>query len=194
METRSEPLKMPDRFDDAVVGAGIMGLAHAYHLARRGRRVVVFERGAKAVGASVRNFGMIWPIGQPAGEAHALALRSAAIWRDVLRDARLWHAPVGSLHLAYRDDEAQVLREFAETADANGFGGVTLLSPGEAERLSPALQPRNLQAALFSEAEINVDPRQVVADLPAYLERAYGVRFAFDTVVTGYDRPMARTN
>ncbi len=31
-------------YDDGVVGAGIIGLAHAYALARRGRKVAVFER------------------------------------------------------------------------------------------------------------------------------------------------------
>jgi len=52
------------RYDDMVVGAGVLGLAHAYHLTRRGRRVAVFERSPTAVGASVRNFGMLWPIGR----------------------------------------------------------------------------------------------------------------------------------
>ncbi len=37
-------------YDDAVVGAGILGLAHAYQLARRGRRVIVFERNPRPSG------------------------------------------------------------------------------------------------------------------------------------------------
>src|SRR4051812_11901657 len=107
---------LDETYDDAVVGAGILGLAHAYHLARRGRRVVVVERGERALGASIRNFGMLWPIGQPAGPLRRLALRSLEIWHDVLRESGLWHERTGSLHLAYREDEAQVLAEFAERA------------------------------------------------------------------------------
>ena len=70
---------MPKRADIAVVGGGIIGLAHAYVLARKGKRVVLFERGHRATGASVRNFGLIWPIGQPAGEMLRMALRSREI-------------------------------------------------------------------------------------------------------------------
>src|SRR5262249_52763791 len=94
---------MVDRlqYDDIVVGAGVLGLAHAYHLARRGRRVAVLERSRAASGASVRNFGMLWPIGQPLGPLRALALRSLEIWGDVLRAAELPSERCGSLHLAY---------------------------------------------------------------------------------------------
>src|SRR5262245_32528352 len=93
---------IPDlEFDDAVVGAGVIGLATAYHLARRGSRVIAFDLSSRALGASVRNFGMLWPIGQPAGPDRTPALRSLEIWSGVLRDARLWHDPCGSLHLAY---------------------------------------------------------------------------------------------
>src|SRR5208283_1151035 len=103
---------MPERADIAVVGGGILGSAHAYLFARRGKRVVLFERNRRAAGASVRNFGMIWPIGQPAGEMHKLALRSREIWLEILAAAKLNYRPTGSLHVAHHPDEAEVLREF----------------------------------------------------------------------------------
>lgn len=176
------------RFDDAVVGAGILGLAHAYHLARRGRRVVVFERSDRAQGASIRNFGMLWPIGQPAGPRREMALRSLAIWREVLVDSGLWHDPVGSLHLAFREDEEQVLREFAARADETGYP-VSLLSPTAVVARSPAVRPEGLRLGLWSESEVCVDPREVIAGLPGWLERRFGVTFVWGTAVTGYDRP-----
>src|SRR5580658_2443944 len=109
---------MAARADIAVIGGGILGLAHAWVLARKGKRVVLFERGLHATGASVRNFGMIWPIGQPAGELRQIALRSREIWIDALYAARLSSRPTGSLHVAHSADEADVLREFAEIGPA----------------------------------------------------------------------------
>src|SRR5262245_42299994 len=93
-----------------------MGLAHAYALARRGRRVLVLERHPRAIGASLRNFGMLWPIGQPFGYRYRLAKKSVEIWRGVLAAAGLWFNPCGSLHLAYHEDEQAVLEEFAAAA------------------------------------------------------------------------------
>ena len=43
--------------DLAVVGAGIVGLAHAAVAHERGLKVVVVERATTIQGASVRNFG-----------------------------------------------------------------------------------------------------------------------------------------
>ena len=46
-----------DSAEVVVVGAGIVGLAHAYHARDLGLSVVVVDRDDHATGASVRNFG-----------------------------------------------------------------------------------------------------------------------------------------
>lgn len=97
------------RADVAVVGGGILGLAHAYQAAKAGRSVVLFERSPRAMGASIRNFGMVWPVGQPAGPMHQMAMTSRATWLEVIAAAKLPHHPTGSLHVVYRDDEATVV-------------------------------------------------------------------------------------
>lgn len=177
---------MTGTFDDAVVGAGVVGLAHAYHLARRGRKVVVFERRPQAIGASVRNFGMLWPIGQPAGAMLRMALRSLEHWETVLESSGLWHEHTGSLHLAYEDDEAAVLSEFAEDSEAHGYS-CRLVTAAEASARSAAIKMDGLKTALWSSSEVCVDPRQVVAGLPDWLAREYGVAFRFNCAVSAYD-------
>src|SRR5262249_10585833 len=107
--------------DIAIVGAGILGLAHAFAAARRGRRVVGFERDRQASRASIRNFGLRWPIGQPHGTMHEMALRSRELWLEILEETGLPYWPDGSLHLAYREDEAAVAQEFAELAPGLGY-------------------------------------------------------------------------
>src|SRR5262245_58900181 len=178
---------MTRQFDDAVVGAGVLGLAHAYHLAKRGHKVVVFERNLKACGASVRNFGMLWPIGQPAG-IRQMALRSRYIWLSILNSTALWHERTGSLHLAYREDEAQVLQEFVTSSDGIECG-CELLTPQEVLERSEAVRPEGLLAGMWSSTEICIDPREVLEKLPEWLVEEYGVQFEFGRTVTHYQSP-----
>jgi FAD dependent oxidoreductase TIGR03364 len=179
---------MTRRADVAVVGGGILGLAHAYTLARKGKRVVLFERGMRATGASIRNFGMIWPIGQAAGEMHRLALRSREIWLEVLQAAKLNFRPTGSLHVAHRDDEAEVLREFAEAGPAAGYP-CRWLSAEATLKKSSAIQPTDLKGSLWSDTELTVDPREILLELPKYLQ-ANGVELRFGSCVRRIELPL----
>ena len=174
---------MARNFDAAVVGAGVLGLAHAYHLAKQGRRVVLFERSPAAVGASIRNFGMLWPIGQTAGEMYDMAVRSREIWLEALQESGIWHERTGSLHLAYREDEMQVLREFAAAAPHSGYQCALLTAEQVLER-SDAVQAEGLLGGLWSPTEVCVDPPSTIRALPGFLAERYGVTFHFDTAVT----------
>jgi len=170
------------KVDVAIVGAGIVGLAHAYIAARSGLKVAVFERNPAAMGASIRNFGMIWPIGQPAGTLHRMALRSREIWIEILQQANLPFLATGSLHVTYREDEAAVGREFSEKAPSLGYECAWLESR-ETLAKSSAIRPEGLLGALWSPTELTVDPRRIVSGLPKFLSERYGVQFFFNTAV-----------
>ena len=124
-----------------VVGAGIVGLATARALAARKYDVKVIERTGRAIGASIRNFGMIWPIGQPDGKLYERALLSANIWKEICRETKIWHDKVGSLHLAYNKYEWDVLCELAEVYRHRQY---QLLSPDAAEQYSPVIVKEHL--------------------------------------------------
>ena len=179
----------PRKADVAIVGAGILGLAHAYVAAKAGKSVVVLEKSPKAAGASVRNFGMVWPIGQPAGTMLALSLRSRELWREVLEQANLSRRDTGSLHLTYRADEAAVAQEFAELGPQLGYA-CTWLTPAQVLERSHAVQPEGLTGGLWSSTELTVDPRQIIAALPAFLAERYHVQFVFATAVTAVAPPV----
>lgn len=173
-------------FDVAIVGAGILGLAHAWAAARRGQRVIIFERGARTEQASIRNFGMIWPVGQPAGECYALAMKSRQRWLELAKESGLWLVECGSLHLAHAEDEWQVLNEFAASEDGQ-TRQCQLLSSAETLQRSPAANPSGLVGSMYSPTELVVNPRAASAHFAAWLQQKYNVAVEFSTAIARVD-------
>lgn len=176
----------------AVVGAGIVGLAQAWAAARRGHRVLVFERDRAACGATVRNFGMVWPIGQPAGACLQAALASRARWLELGREAGVWVRECGSIHLAHRADEWAVLEEFHARSAALGYECELLTATQVVER-SPAAQPEGLLGGLYSASELCVNPRDAARQAAAWLAARFDVRFHFGTTVAAVGDGELRT-
>ncbi len=173
-----------------VVGAGIVGLAVARALAIRKYDVKHIERNTRATGASIRNFGMIWLIGQPDGELYERALLSAGIWKEICNDAGIWYDEVGSLHVAYNQFEWDVLQDLAETY---GHRQYSLLSPDEVREHSSVIVKENLMGGLYSPQEIIVDPREAIKMIPDYLQKKYGVEFLWGKAVTEINYPSVFT-
>lgn len=180
------------RADVAVVGAGIVGLAFAWAAARRGRSVVVFDRTPTPQGASVRNFGMVWPIGQTPGDNYERALRGRARWLELKARAGVWAEECGALHAVYQADEDAVLREFAELAPGLGVR-CQYLPAADALRRFPALRADGLRGALHSPTELAVNPPAAVARLQHFLGEVHGVRLQLGVAVTDIEMPRVRT-
>ena len=158
-----------------VIGAGIVGLAIARALAIKGYSVKVFDRSQQAVGASIRNFGMIWPIGQPSGKLYERALRSRDIWKEMGDEGAFWYGAPGSLHLAYAADEWKVLQELFEIFKDER--NLQLLTPQQIAERSGAVVQKELLGGLFGADELIVDPREAIDSLPAYLHEKYSIDF-----------------
>ncbi len=169
--------------DVAIVGAGIVGLAHAYMALRKGYKVVLFEREQFAVGASVRNFGLIWPIGQEPGAGLDRAMRSRSHWINVASEAGFWLNQNGSLHVVYHDDELAVLNEFQSLYNDAGYS-TELLDATGIHLKSKAVKNEGLKGGLWNATDCTVNPREAIRKIPLWLEEKYGLLLRFGHAVT----------
>jgi len=179
------------RFDLAVIGAGIVGLAAALAAARRGLRVIVIDRDARANGASVRNFGFVTVSGQARDVMWRRARRSREVWREIATAAGIPILQSGQWMLARRPEAVGVLEAFMATEMAEGC---RLLSPGEARRRCPWLASPSLLAVMESSVELRVESREAIPLLAAWLERAHGVEFLRNATATAVEPPLVRTS
>jgi FAD dependent oxidoreductase TIGR03364 len=166
-----------------VIGAGIVGLATARSLSLKGYQVTVIERNERAVGASVRNFGMVWPVGQPDGKLYQRAIRSKEIWKDLADSVGLWYDEVGSLHLAHHPKEWEVLQELQASFTENGRQ-VKLMDSASIQSAYNGINGNNLLGGLYSPTETIVDPREAIAVIPTYLNEYLNVNFIWNTTIT----------
>jgi FAD dependent oxidoreductase TIGR03364 len=180
---------MDRHYDVVVIGGGIIGLAQAWMASERGLKVLLLERDSKACGASVRNFGMIWPIGQPAGRPHEIALRSRERWMQLAASGVVELENCGSIHAAHNEDEWDVLQEFA----ALQTHPVQLITGTEVTRRQPVVNPTGLYGGLYSDTEIRVDPRVASAKIGAWLDSQPQVTCRYDTPVIRVDYPSVYT-
>jgi FAD dependent oxidoreductase TIGR03364 len=177
-------------FDLIVVGAGIVGLAHAFTAARRGLRVCVLERDAACVGASIRNFGFITVTGQGAGDTWRRARRAREVWGEIAPQAGIAVLHEGLYLSARRPLALQLLQAFMATPMA---AGCELLEPAEAARRTPTLNLDGAQGLLYSPHELRVESRTAIGLLTRWLAEVHGVVFRFGEAVLEVATPKVRT-
>lgn len=186
-----DPLPGDTHSDVLIVGAGIVGLAHAWEAVQRGLTVQVIERDAACLGASVRNFGAITVTGQEAGDTWRRARRSSEVWSELAPQAGIPVLHRGLWLVAQRPEAARVLDAFMATPMAEAC---VLLSPAEAADRHPALRTELASAVLHSPHELRVESREAVPRLAAWLAERHGVRFRFGEAVLEVDAPRVRTS
>jgi glycine oxidase len=159
--TAADPIvPLVERFDAAIVGGGIIGLASAWRATQRGLRVCVLERGSAGCGATSAAAGVLAPDPETPGFT-ALAHRSSELWPSFADELRAETA----IDVGYTRCGSLVL-SFDGTRDET-VGGVWL-ERDECLALEPGIAA-DCRGGVHLPQDAQVDPRRVVAALAALL-------------------------
>lgn len=194
---------LPERCDVAVLGAGFTGLSTAYHLARRGVRVVVLEAAGIGAGASGRTGGLVLE-GTAAGplervdrclEAIAATVAEARIDCDLFLPG-CWTvrhvAEDGTRPPGWRDGDRWIVRSGSEPggtvdpgklvaglARATQAAGAAIHEPAPAQRITASGAGYRIGSAA---GELSAD--QVVVALNAYATQLLDLPLTFRSALT----------
>lgn len=166
-----------------IVGAGIVGLAHAVAALDAGHRVTVIEQDAAAVLASVRNFGHVGASVQ-AGELGELAREALPIWLSLVERAGVEARRSGTLVVARTAAEEAVLQELMDERAPEDARLVTGAEAAEMLRLDPgASSAARPLAGAFMPRDITANPRTAVARIAAWVHAHERGEVRFSTAV-----------
>ena len=164
--------------DVCVVGAGIVGLAHALEARARGLSVTILDRSQRAAGASVRNFGHVIVSAMADGAVLDSALAARERWLELGPVAGLEVHRSGTVIVARAPDELDVMAQIA----ADERRGARLISAEEIGRLAP-IPTAGLIGGLHAGLDLRVDPRRAVAALAGLLEADDAARLVWNAPV-----------
>lgn len=171
------------RCDVLVIGAGIVGLAHAAEAAERGLSVIVIERDSRAVGASIRNFGHCCVTAQ-SGDLLELALVARERWLHFAALAGFFAVESGALAVACSATELALVEQLARSRPV---GQVVMMSAQEIRHELGNGEAGQILGGARLRDDLRVDPREAVARLAAWLEDQPKVEIRWRTSYLGQE-------
>ncbi len=179
----------PNRYDLAVVGAGIVGLAVAREVMHRhpdARLIVVDKQATVAYHQTGHNSGVIHSgvYYKPGSLKARLCVEGARLMYEYCAANAIPYQRCGKLIVALRDDELPRLAELEARGHANGVPGLRRVAAGEITDIEPQCRGR---AALHSPATGIVDFGAVARAMEQEL-RGKGVTFALGCPISAVRR------
>ncbi|MFB4295333.1 TIGR03364 family FAD-dependent oxidoreductase [Actinomadura sp. NTSP31] len=172
--------------DLLVVGAGVVGLAHAVEAHLRGLSVAVVDRDAFAAGASIRNFGHVCVTAQD-GDALRYALAARERWLWLAAKAGFGVVEAGTVVVARRPEEMAVLEEFAAV---RGVEQVRML---DADAVAGQARVAGALGGAHLPLDLRLDSPTVIPALAGWLA-GQGVPIAWRTSVLSVEPGLVRTS
>ena len=175
-----------------VIGAGAVGGSIAYHLAKRGKTVVLVDRRAPAAEASGANFGLVWVHSKEPWYYMELSLLSARMYPSLVAelDADVELRQEGGLVLCMSEAECQKGEAMLARQRRSSLFRGRLLTRREVLELQPGVT-EDVVGATWSPDDGDVNPITYTLALARACERR-GVKILPATTVTGIERSHDR--
>ena len=174
---------MTKNFDAIVIGAGVIGISTAFHLAQRGLKPVILERKEIGYGATGKSSGLV-------RMHYDLEVESRLAWES-FQYFRNWSERVGGecgfrrtgfLHIETADHEVQ-LRKNVEMHQKIGIPA-NVISGGDVKKLAPHFKTDDIAFAAYEPESGYADPMLTANSLLA-AAKALGAVYVQDCEVSG---------
>lgn len=177
------------QYDVIVIGSGVTGAMTAYHLSRYQLRVAVLDKNLEpAAETSSANSGIVHAgyDAKPGSMKALLNVRGNAMMGDVCAKLDVPFKRIGSLVVAFSEDEAKTVEELYESGVKNGVPDLKVLNAEETYAKEPGLQP-GVVCALYAPSAGIVCPYELTT---AALEVACvnGAEYLRQTEVTAIEK------
>ncbi|HVE71447.1 MAG TPA: FAD-dependent oxidoreductase [Thermoanaerobaculia bacterium] len=165
----------------AILGAGVVGASVAYHLAKRGCDVTVYDRASDfGAGSTSKATG-----GFRAQFDTEINVRLSLLSREKLlrfeEETGLdpGYDPRGYLFLACNDEELRALRDAQSVQHACGLAEARMIDAAEAREINPKIGDPTVIGGAFCPTDGFIRPMNVLRGYASAAQRL-GVRFVFD--------------
>ena len=178
---------LPDHAAVVVIGGGVIGASIAFHLAEAGvRDVVLLERDELAAGSTCKAAGGVRASFSNAANIE-IGLRGLETYSRFAQDfdQEIDFRRDGYLYLLSDQQNLDVFTESVALQNAHGVPS-TIVSPEEAQRISPLINTEGLLGAAWSPHDGKATPESVVMGYAAAARRK-GARIIRHCEVTGID-------
>ncbi|VVB05927.1 unnamed protein product [Arabis nemorensis] len=177
----AEPIAK-ERVDTVVIGAGVVGLAVAREISRRGREVLILDAAStfgtvtSSRNSEVVHAGIYYP---PNSLKAKFCVRGRELLYSYCSEHEIPHRKIGKLIVATGSSEIPKLDLLMHLGTQNGVSGLRMLEGFEAMRMEPQL--RCVKALLSPESGI-LDTHSFMLSLVGEAENRQAI-FSYNTVV-----------
>ena len=147
-------------YDVAIVGSGITGSACAYFLSKYRLKIAVIEKNNDVCcGTTKANSAIIHAGYDPHPETlmAKLNVRGSAMAKDICARLDVPYNQIGSLVVAFSEEEAKTVEELFERGNANGVPDLKILNREELKEAEPMISDEAL-CALYAPSAAIVNP------------------------------------